>query len=453
MAARAIPAYRGRMTASTPARLPHVVVLGAGFGGLAFAQHFPSHVARVTVVDRQNHHLFQPLLYQVATAGLAAPDIAQPIRHILRDKPNLVVQLGSVQRIDLAARRVELDTGVLDFDWLVIALGSCTTYFGHDEWEQFAPGLKTLDDATLLRRRMLLAYERAELEPDPQRRAELMTTVVAGGGPTGVELAGTFAELARTVLYRDFDHIDARQARILLVEGGPRVLPQFPPELSESAHRQLTKLGVEVRVNTMVKAIREGEVQLGDEVVRAGNIVWAAGVGAVPITKTLGVETDRAGRIKVLPDFSVPGQPRVFAIGDLATLVDANGVVVPGVAQGAMQAGKHIAREMAYDITTRERAPQERAAFRYHDKGNMATIGRSKAVAQIGKVHLSGFTAWVAWLAIHLVFLIGFRNRVSVFVQWVYAYFFHQRGARIITGLRFTKPPAPPAAATSSPAS
>jgi NADH dehydrogenase len=430
-----------------------VVVLGAGFGGLAFAQHFPSHVARVTVVDRQNHHLFQPLLYQVATAGLAAPDIAQPIRHILRDKPNLTVQLGSVQRIDLAARRVELDTGVLDYDWLVIALGSRTTYFGHDDWEQFAPGLKTLDDATLLRRRMLLAYERAELEPDPERRAELMTTIVVGGGPTGVELAGTFAELARTVLYRDFDHIDARQARILLVEGGPRVLAAFPEDLSHSAHRQLTKLGVEVRVNTIVKAIRDGEVQLGDEVMRAGNIVWAAGVGAVPITATLGVETDRAGRIKVRPDFSVPGHPRVFAIGDLATLVDANGVVVPGVAQGAMQAGEHVAGEMAFDITTRERAPEQRAAFRYHDKGNMATIGRSKAVAQIGKLHLSGLPAWLAWLAIHLVFLIGFRNRVSVFLQWVYAYFTCQRGARIITGLKFTKPQARPVAATSSPAS
>lgn len=436
MAAGRVSAYLRRMTASTPARLPHVVVLGAGFGGLAFAQHFPSHVARVTVVDRQNHHLFQPLLYQVATAGLAAPDIAQPIRHILRDKPNLVVQLGDVQRIDLSARRVELDTGVLDYDWLVIALGSRTTYFGHDEWERFAPGLKTLDDATQLRRRMLLAYERAEVESDPQRRAELMTTVVVGGGPTGVELAGTFAELARTVLYRDFDHIDARQARILLVEGGPRVLPQFPPDLSESAHRQLTKLGVEVRVNTLVQAIRDGEVQLGDEVICAGNLVWAAGVGAVPITKSLGVETDRAGRIKVRPDFSLPGHPRVFAIGDLASLVDANGVIVPGVAQGAMQAGHHVAREIAYDLTTRERAPEERAAFRYRDKGNMATIGRSKAVAQIGKLHLRGFPAWAAWLAIHLIFLIGFRNRVSVFIQWVYAYFFHQRGARIITGLK-----------------
>jgi NADH dehydrogenase len=424
------------MTATTPARLPHVVVLGAGFGGLTYAQKFPSHLARVTVIDRQNHHLFQPLLYQVATAALAAPDIAQPIRHILRDKPNLVVQLGEVQRIDLAARRVELDTGALEFDWLVIALGSRTTYFGHDEWEQHAPGLKTLDDATHLRRNMLLAYERAETEPDPARRAELMTTVVVGGGPTGVELAGTFAEVARTVLHRDFDHIDPRQARVLLVEGGPRVLTQFPEDLSASAKRQLEKLGVEVRLNTIVKEIRAGELQLGDETIRAGNIVWAAGVGAVPLTKSLGVPVDRAGRILVQPDFSVPDHPRVFAIGDLASLKDAKGQVVPGVAQGAMQAAAHVASVIAHDIAAGERAPEQRPAFAYRDKGNMATIGRSKAVAQIGRMHLKGFPAWAAWLAIHLVFLIGFRNRVSVFLEWVYAYFTCQRGARIITGLR-----------------
>jgi NADH dehydrogenase len=413
-----------------------VVVLGAGFGGLTYAQKFPSHLARVTVIDRQNHHLFQPLLYQVATAALAAPDIAQPIRHILRDKPNLVVQLGEVQRIDLAARRVELDTGALEFDWLVIALGSRTTYFGHDEWEQHAPGLKTLDDATHLRRNMLLAYERAETEPDPARRAELMTTVVVGGGPTGVELAGTFAEVARTVLHRDFDHIDPRQARVLLVEGGPRVLTQFPEDLSASAKRQLEKLGVEVRLNTIVKEIRAGELQLGDETIRAGNIVWAAGVGAVPLTKSLGVPVDRAGRILVQPDFSVPDHPRVFAIGDLASLKDAKGQVVPGVAQGAMQAAAHVASVIAHDIAAGERAPEQRPAFAYRDKGNMATIGRSKAVAQIGRMHLKGFPAWAAWLAIHLVFLIGFRNRVSVFLEWVYAYFTCQRGARIITGLR-----------------
>ncbi|HWA27660.1 MAG TPA: NAD(P)/FAD-dependent oxidoreductase [Lacunisphaera sp.] len=415
-------------------RLPHVVVLGAGFGGLSFAKAFPSHMARVTVVDRQNHHLFQPLLYQVATAGLSAPDIAQPIRRILREKPHLTVLMGDVKRIDLAARRVELDRDALDFDYLVIALGGQTSYFGHDEWEQFAPGLKSLDDAVRLRRNMLLAYEKAEAETDERKHDELMTTVVVGGGPTGVELAGSFAELARTVLYRDFDHIDARQARILLVEGGPRVLGTFPEDLSASALRQLQKLGVEVRLNTKVTAIRAGEVELDGVPLRAGNIVWAAGVGASPVTRSLGVETDRAGRIKVRPDLSLPGHPRVFAIGDLATLRDANGVVVPGVAQGAMQGGAHVAKLLAYDIAVGDRPPEQRPAFAYWDKGNMATIGRSKAIAEIGRMHFSGWLAWMMWLALHLVFLVGLRNRISVFLNWTYSYFTYGRGARIIMG-------------------
>jgi NADH dehydrogenase len=430
--------------------LPHVVVLGAGFAGLNFAKKFPSHMARVTVVDRQNHHLFQPLLYQVATAGLSAPDIAQPIRSILRDKPNLSVLMAGVRRIDLAARRVELDHGTIDFDYLVIALGGQTSYFGHDDWEQFAPGLKSLDDAVRLRGNMLLAYERAEAEADPRKREELMTTVVVGGGPTGVELAGTFAELARTVLYRDFDHIDPRQARILLIEGSPEILSSFPVDLRASALRQLVKLGVEVRLNTRVTAIRAGEVELGGVPLRAGNIVWAAGVGASPVTRSLGVETDRAGRIKVLPDLSVPGHPRVFAVGDLAGLTDANGVVVPGVAQGAMQGGAHVAKLLAYDLAVGDRAPAQREAFAYHDKGNMATIGRSKAIAQVGRVHLSGFPAWMMWLVIHLVFLVGLRNQIAVFLQWMYAYFTYRRGARIIMDGEITKPPVPVPPASSS---
>ncbi|MBL9214176.1 MAG: NAD(P)/FAD-dependent oxidoreductase [Opitutaceae bacterium] len=420
---------------SSPASaLPHVVVLGAGFGGLFFAKAFPSHLARVTVVDRQNHHLFQPLLYQVATAGLSAPDIAQPIRSILRDKPNLAVLMAEVRGIDLTGRRVELDHGTLDFDYLVIALGGRTTYFGHDDWEPFAPGLKTLDDAVRLRRNMLLAYERAEAESDPARRQELMTTVVVGGGPTGVELAGTFAELARTVLYRDFDRIDPRQARIILVEGGPRILATFPEDLSASAQRQLADLGVEVRLNTRVTAIRAGEVELDGARLHAGNIVWAAGVGASPVTRSLGVELDRAGRIKVRPDLSVPGHPRVFAVGDLAALTDRNGVVVPGVCQGGMQGGAHVARLLAYELAVGPRRPEEREAFAYHDKGNMATIGRSKAIAQIGRLHLSGLPAWVAWLGVHLIFLLGLRNRLSVFLSWVHSYFTYRRGARIILG-------------------
>jgi NADH dehydrogenase len=415
-----------------PQGLPHIVVLGAGFGGLMFAKDFPSHLAKVTVVDRQNHHVFQPLLYQVATAGLAAPDIAQPIRSILRDKPNLTVLMAGVRRIDLAARRIELDHGSLDFDYLVIALGGQTSYFGRDEWERFAPGLKTLDDAVRLRRNMLLAYERAEMEADPKKREELMTSVVVGGGPTGVELAGSFAELARTVLYRDFDHIDPRQARILLVEGAPRVLGTFPADLSESALRQLRKLGVEVRLNTKVTAIREHEVELDGVPLRAGNIVWAAGVGASSVTRSLGVDTDRAGRIKVRPDLSVPGHPKVFAVGDLATLTDAKGQVVPGVAQGAMQGGAFVAKLIAHDLRVGARRPEDRPAFAYWDKGNMATIGRSKAIAQIGRLHFSGLAAWVMWLALHIVFLVGLRNRVSVFVNWIHSYFTYKRGARII---------------------
>jgi NADH dehydrogenase len=421
--------------------LPHIVVLGAGFGGLTFAKEIPAELARVTVVDRQNHHLFQPLLYQVATAGLAAPDIAQPIRSILRKKPNLTVILADVTGIDLAAREVTLADGKLHFDYLVIALGSQTSYFGKNEWEQFAPGLKTLDDAMRLRRHMLLAYEKAERETDPQRRQELMTTVVIGGGPTGVELAGSFAELANNVLYRDFDHIDPRQARILLVEGGPRLLGTFPEDLSASAKQQIENLGVEVRLSTRVTAIREGEVDFGGETVRAGNIVWAAGVSAVPLTQTLGVELDRAGRIKVQSDFSVPGHPHVFAIGDIATLVDAKGVVVPGVAQGAIQPGAHVAKLIADELRGGPALRLKREPFAYWDKGNMATIGRTHAIAQIGKLQLTGLSAWMAWLGLHLVFLIGLRNRISVLTQWIYSYFTYKRGARIIMGLG-DEPPA-----------
>ena len=421
--------------------LPHIVVLGAGFGGLTFAKDFPSEFARITIVDRQNHHLFQPLLYQVATAGLAAPDIAQPIRSMLRKKPNLTVILADVTGIDLAKREVRLADGQLHYDYLVLALGSQTSYFGKNEWEQFAPGLKTLDDAVLLRRNMLLAYEKAERETDAEKRRALMTTVVVGGGPTGVELAGSFAELAQTVLYRDFDHIDPRQARILLVEGGPRLLGTFEPPLSASAQQQVESLGVEVRVNTRVTAIREGEVDLGTETIRAGNIVWAAGVAAVPLTQTLGVELDRAGRIKVQSDFSLPGHPHVFAIGDLASLVDAKGVVVPGVAQGAIQPGAHVAKLIADELRGGPALRLKREPFAYWDKGNMATIGRTHAIAQIGKVQLSGLSAWLAWLGLHLFFLIGFRNRISVLIQWTYSYFTYQRGARIIMGLG-DRPPA-----------
>jgi len=414
-------------------RLPHIVVLGAGFGGLTFAKRFPGHLARLTVVDRENHHLFQPLLYQVATAGLAAPDIAQPIRSILRDKPNLTVLMAEARAIDLAARVVTLDQGQLTYNYLILGIGGQTSYFSHPEWERLAPGLKSLDDALRIRRQVLLAFEHAEMEAEPARRDQLMTTVVVGGGPTGVELAGTLAELARTVLRCDFDRIDAGRARVLLVEGGPRVLATYPENLSASAQRQLARLGVEVRTGTMVKAIREGEVELDTETIRAAVIIWAAGVAAHPLTRTLGVVTDRAGRLRVAPDLSLPGHPEVFALGDIATLVDRNGVTVPGIAPAAMQMGAHAAKLIAREIRAPRPLPP-RDAFAYRDKGTMATIGRSAAVAWLGRLQFSGWPAWAAWLGVHLIFLIGFRNKLSVFLQWVYSYWTYKRGARLITG-------------------
>ncbi len=421
---------------STPATLlPHIVVVGAGFAGLAFVRNFPAHLARITILDRQNHHLFQPLLYQVATAGLSAVDIAQPIRAVFGARPNLGVIMSEVTAIDLTAKRLVHARGELTFDYLVLAAGGTTNYFGHPEWEKFAPGLKSLDDALRIRRLVLCSLERAETEPDPVKREAAMNIVVIGGGPTGVELAGAFAELTRTVLNKDFDHIDPTTVRVRLIEGSPRVLAAFPPELSECALLQLQKLGVEVRTGVRVESIREGELVVAGETIRADNIIWAAGVGAAPITAQLGVELDRGGRIKVLPDLSVPGGPEIFALGDLVTLVDAKGVAVPGVAQGAMQMGQHAAAVIERELREGKRLPPERAAFVYRDKGSMATIGRSAAVALIGGRKLSGYPAWIAWLAVHLLFLVGFRSKFSVLMQWAYSYFTYKRGARIITGL------------------
>lgn len=399
------------MSAETESVLPRIVVVGAGFAGLTFARKFPGGLARVTVVDRQNHHLFQPLLYQVATAGLSAVDIAQPIRAILRKKPNLEVLMAEVEAIDLANRTLRVRSGVapyvteeeIVYDYLVLAVGGVTSYFGHDEWAEFAPGLKSLDDAVRIRRQILLAFERAEIEPDEQRRRELMTILVVGGGPTGVELAGTFAELARTVLVEDFDRIDPTRAHVILIEGGDRVLGTFPPDLSASARRQLERLGVDARTSTRVQAIRAGEVELSNgETIRAANIIWGAGVAASPLTKWLGVETDRAGRVKVAPDLSIPGHAEVFALGDMVALTDKNGRVVPGVSPAAIQMGEHAVKLIEAEIRARSRsatkgaAMTERPAFAYWDKGSMATIGRSKAVAQIGKWHFSGYLAWLA---------------------------------------------------------
>jgi NADH:ubiquinone reductase (H+-translocating) len=423
------------MKPTPDAALPHIVVVGAGFAGLTFVREFPESRARLTIIDRQNHHTFQPLLYQVATAGLSAVDIAQPVRALFGARPNLEVIMSEVTAVDFAARRLTHTRGELQYDYLVLAAGGTTAYFGHPEWEQFAPGLKTLDDALRIRRMILCSLERAETERDPAKRDAAMNIIVIGGGPTGVEVAGALAELTRTVLNKDFDHIDPAKVRVRLIEGSPRVLATFPPDLSASAQQQLEKLGVEVRTATRVEAIREGEVVVAGETIRADNIIWAAGVAAVPLAKTLGVETDRAGRIKVLPDLSVPGQPEVFALGDLVTLTDANGVLVPGVAQGAMQMGKHAAELIERELRGEKFAPVGRKAFAYYDKGNMATIGRSSAVADIRGRHLTGYPAWLAWLAVHLLFLIGFRNKFSVLMQWMYSYFTYKRGARIITGV------------------
>jgi NADH dehydrogenase len=416
----------------------HVVVLGAGFGGITFCKELKHPKARITIVDRQNHHLFQPLLYQVATAGLAAPDIAQPIRSILREHPDLTVLMDSVEDIHLADRKVVLSKQTLEFDYLVMGLGGITTYFGHPEWETVAPGLKTLDDAVRIRRDVLLAFEKAETAPTAEDRERLTTLVVVGGGPTGVELAGAFAELARHVLVRDFRRIDPSKARVILIEASPVVLSHLPSELAAIGQRQLEALGVDVRTNTRVLAIREGFVETTGGTICAENVIWAAGVGASPLTRRLGVELDRAGRVKVNPDLSVPGFPHAFAIGDMASLIDKNGVLVPGVSPAAMQEARHVAKILKDEFDMGQKA--NRPAFAYFDKGTMATIGRSAAVAKIKDLELTGFTAWIAWLFVHLIFLVGFRNKVAVLLQWFYSYLAYRRGSRIITGLSFKQP-------------
>lgn len=406
------------------------MVLGAGFGGLTFCQEFKNREARVTLVDRTNHHLFQPLLYQVATAGLSAPEIAQPIRSILSDRRNVTVLLDEAVDFNLDKHEVALQTKTLRYDFLVIALGGRNNYFGHPEWEELAPGLKTINDAVRIRSRVLLGFERAENTQDAAERARLMTVIIIGGGPTGVELAGAFSELARHVLLGDFRHIDPTHARIILIEGGPRILSNLPEDLSRSATRQLEKLGVHIRTGVQVKDIRRGEVELASgEILYGENILWAAGVAASPLTQKLGAELDRGGRVKVNADLSLPGHPEVFAIGDMALVLQEDGKAVPGVSPAAMQMARHVARIIEEELA----GTPDRPPFKYWDKGTMATIGRSKAVAMIGKVKLSGVIAWLAWLSLHLIFLIGFRNKVAVMVDWIYSYFAYKRGARIIT--------------------
>lgn len=418
----------------------HIVVLGAGFAGLEFCKRLAGEGARITLVDRQNHHLFQPLLYQVATAGLSAPDIAEPIRAILARDAETRVVLDEVLGVDLGRRRVRLTQHTLEYDYLVIALGGVTNYFGHPEWARFAPGLKSLDDALHIRRNVLLAFERAESSENDAERRRLTTVVVVGGGPTGVELAGAFAELCRVVLKRDFRRVDPGATRVVLLEAGPRLLAHLPPKLSANGADRLQRLGVEVRTGATVRDIQPELVELTDgTVIPAANIIWAAGVSASPLTRDLGVETDRAGRLKVLPDLSLPGHSEVFAVGDLALVLDDSGRPVPGVSPAAMQMARHVARIIRGDL--RAAGPGARAdararpPFRYRDKGTMATIGRSAAVAKIGALEITGWPAWLAWLLVHLIFLIGFDNKLGVLLQWCYSYLTWKRGARLITGL------------------
>ncbi len=420
---------------------PQVIIVGAGFGGLATARALKHANLHITIIDRTNHHLFQPLLYQVAMAGLSPADIAAPIRSILSKQKNVSVLLDEVIDVDLANHTVAMQDRLLPYDYLVLATGGRTSYFGHDEWEAFAPGLKDLDDAVEIRRRVLLAFEAAEKATDEARRQELLTFVVVGGGPTGVELAGAIAELARFVLDRDFRSVNPKAAKILLLEGGPRILPSFAEELSRSAQEQLESLGVTVRLGAQVTNIDDQGVYLGDETIRSATVIWGAGVRATSLTAKLGVPLDRAGRVILEPDLTLPNHHNAFAIGDMTCFLHQDGKPLPGVSPVAIQMGERVAKNIKRDL---EGQPYEK--FSYYDKGSMATIGRSAAIAQKGDLHLSGFVAWLAWLLVHIFFLIGFRNRFAVLFNWAWSYFTYQRGARLITGRRLTllphKPPA-----------
>jgi len=426
-------------------RRPRVVIVGGGFGGLTAARALRRADVRVTVIDRQNHHLFQPLLYQVATAALNPSDIASPIRRILRHQANAEVLLAEVKGVDLGARSVRLDDGPVPYDYLIVATGATHSYFGHDDWARVAPGLKTIDDALAIRRRVLFAFEAAEREPDPERRSAWLTFVVIGGGPTGVELAGSVIEIARHALAKDFRHIDPTLARVVLLEGAPRVLPAYTPGLSGKARLQLERLGVEVRTGALATAIDGDGVSLGADRIAAPTVLWAAGVAASPLGRALGVPVDRAGRVRVNPDLTIPGRDEVYVVGDLAGL-EQDGKAVPGVAPAAMQEARHAARNILRSVGGRPRLP-----FRYVDKGSLATIGRAAGVAEIGRWKLSGVIAWLAWLFIHIVFLIGFRNRFVVMFSWAWSYFTYDRGARLITGAGPAGHDEPEAVAAASP--
>ena len=435
------------LTRREAAAHPRVVIVGAGFGGLSAAKELGGTAFEVTLIDQHNYHLFQPLLYQVATAGLAPSDIAAPIRGILSHTRNVSVMLAQVSGIDVAGRAVIAEGRRIPFDYLILATGAQHAYFGHDHWASFAPGLKTLDDATYLRRRILLAFEKAETEPDATERRRLLNFVVVGGGPTGVEMAGAIAELSKRALAADFRAIDPREARVVLVEAGPRLLAPFDPELSETAKRGLEQLGVEVRLGDAVTDCDCGGATLGSDRVESRTIIWAAGVMASPAGMWLGVETDRAGRVKVGPDLSVPGHPNVFVIGDTAFALGVDGKQIPGVAPVATQQGRYVAETLKA-----RRAGKVVAPFRYRDFGSLATIGRKRAVADLGGLKVKGFLAWMLWSLAHIYFLIGFRSRLIVAMNWAWNYVTFQRGTRLITGLSGSRVENMPRPQQSSPA-
>ena len=422
---------------------PRVLILGGGFAGLYAAKALGRRPVRVTLIDRQNHHLFQPMLYQVATAALSPSDIASPIRSILRDAPNVEVVLGEAIEIDVSSKKVVLkDSSSYQYDYLIVATGARHSYFGHQDWERLAPGLKSLEDAEEIRRRILVAFEKAEREPDPVKRQALLTFVVVGAGPTGVEVAGALAEIRNFALRRDFRNIDPREASVVLLEGGPRILGTYPPKLSERAKQALRRLDVTVHEQTLVTDIRPGHVIAGGWTIPTTTVVWAAGNIASPLLKSLGMPLDRQGRVIVGPDCTIPDHPEVFVLGDAAAFDHHGEGPVPGVCPAAIQMGRYAARAILADQGRRPRA-----AFHYVDKGQLAVIGRGRAIAEIGRFAFDGFVAWLAWIFVHIFFLIGFRNRVLVMFEWAWSYVTFGRGARIITGEFTAEHPLPPGGA------
>jgi NADH dehydrogenase len=414
-----------------------VVIVGGGFGGVAAARELRRSDVEIGLLDKRNHHLFQPLLYQVATAALNPSDIAAPIRKMFRNQKNVSALMGDVERVDLPNQRIYVKGHPIAYDYLVLAAGATHSYFGNDQWSNDAPGLKTIEDATEIRRRFLLAFEAAEVEMDAEARQARLTFVVVGAGPTGCELAGAMTEVARNTIPADFRHVDTKTARVILVQGGDRVLNAFPEESSKAAHRQLEKLGVEIMLNKRVTEVRPDGVMCGETFIAANNVFWAAGVKASPLSETLGVKLDRSGRVVVEPDLSVPGHPNVFVIGDQAAAVDGKtGKQVPGVAQGAMQGGAYVGKIIRGEVKAKSRGetPPDRGVFTYFDKGNLATLGRNKAVADVAGIRLSGFPAWIIWAGVHILFLVNFRSKLLVAFSWAATYFLGDRGARLITG-------------------